>query len=76
MSGLDGTGGFIIRGTARSQLTVSDGGDLNGDGTVGSADLIIIFLNWGACGELCEGDLNGDGMVDVQDLTMVLFAWE
>jgi hypothetical protein len=42
-------------------------GDLNGDGIVDGADLLIMLSNWGACDDpdKCPADLNGDGTVDI-----------
>lgn len=53
-------------------------GDLNGDGTVGSADLDIVRANWGrtvAAGSLLDGDPSGDGMVGSADLDIVRANW-
>jgi hypothetical protein len=44
-------------------------GDLDGDGTVGAADLAILIRNWGANG---LGDLDGDGVVGPRDLAALL----
>ena len=44
-------------------------GDLDGDGTVGAADLAILIRNWGANG---LGDLDGDGIVGPRDLAALL----
>ncbi|MEE9131889.1 MAG: FG-GAP-like repeat-containing protein, partial [Phycisphaerales bacterium] len=37
-------------------------GDLNGDGTVGAADLLILLVNWGRCADCddCNADIDGD----------------
>lgn len=55
------------------------GGDLDGDGLVGFADLLDVLGNWGACpggGAPCPGDANGDGIdVGFADLLLVLGAW-
>jgi hypothetical protein len=47
--------------------------DLNGDGTVNSADMCIIVDNWGTDNSLCDiGPMPwGDGIVDVQDLIVL-----
>jgi len=50
-------------------------GDLNGDGSVGAADLSILLGAWGACGDPCNADLNGDGAVGAADLSVLLGAW-
>lgn len=48
-------------------------GDLDGDGTVGAADLGILLGAWGQWG--VPADLNGDGFVDPADLGLLLGAW-
>lgn len=49
-------------------------GDLNGDGSVGLADLARLLSSFGTPGGAAydDGDLNGDGDVDVQDLSEML----
>ncbi len=46
-------------------------GDLNGDGCVDDADLLIVLFNFGNAGG--QGDANNDGIVDDADLLIVLF---
>jgi probable HAF family extracellular repeat protein len=51
--------------------------DLNGDGSVGPADLAILLGSWGPCpaeGD-CPADLDGDGIVGAADLAILLGAW-
>jgi hypothetical protein len=52
-------------------------GDLDGDGTVGIADLLILLAGWGDCGECqpCPADLDGDCGVGIVDLLTLLAAW-
>jgi hypothetical protein len=47
--------------------------DLNGDGTVDAADMVIVVDNWGTDNSLCDiGPMPwGDGIVDVQDLIVL-----
>ena len=45
--------------------------DLNGDGSVGSADLSILLGGWGTA----SPDLNNDGVVGSADLSVLLGAW-
>jgi hypothetical protein len=46
--------------------------DLNGDGTVGGADLGLLLAGWGEPGPT---DLNGDGTTNGADLGILLAAW-
>jgi hypothetical protein len=48
--------------------------DLNGDGVVNVADLLILFEAWGSCPG-CPEDLNGDDIVNVADLLILFEAW-
>lgn len=52
--------------------------DLDGDGTVGPADLAILLGGWGPCPGLpdkCPADLDGDGAVGAADLAILLGNW-
>lgn len=49
-------------------------GDLNGDGTIGVDDLLLLLAAWGSC-DGCEEDLTNDGVVDVNDLLAMLGVW-
>jgi hypothetical protein len=48
--------------------------DLNGDGQVGTADLLELLSQWGPC-EDCSGDLDDDGVVGTADLLSLLADW-
>jgi hypothetical protein len=48
-------------------------GDVNGDGCVNDADLLIVLFNFGNSGG--QGDANGDGRIDDGDLLVVLFMF-
>ncbi|MBQ71989.1 MAG: hypothetical protein CMJ67_03695 [Planctomycetaceae bacterium] len=48
-------------------------GDLNGDGTVGGADLGLFLGSWGD--SPCDADVNGDGVCNGADLGVILGAW-
>lgn len=53
-------------------------GDLNSDGVVGAADLIILLAFWGPCPPPpleCLGDLNADEVVGAADLLILLANW-
>ncbi|MDY7110127.1 MAG: hypothetical protein SYC29_15960 [Planctomycetota bacterium] len=49
-------------------------GDIDGDGQVNTADLLLLLAAWGAC-EDCPEDINGDGFVDTADLLALLGNW-
>lgn len=48
-------------------------GDLNGDGSVGGADLGLFLGSWGD--SPCDADVNGDGVCNGADLGVILGAW-
>ncbi len=52
-------------------------GDLDGDGAVGSADLLILLGAWGACGNCddCPADFDADCTVGTADLLVLLGNW-
>ena len=52
-------------------------GDLDGDGSVGVKDLLILLGNWGPCGDCndCPADLDSDCSVGVKDLLILLGNW-
>lgn len=53
-------------------------GDLNGDGSVGSADLDIVRAHWGQDvppGSFAHGDASGDGAVGSADLDIIRARW-
>jgi hypothetical protein len=45
--------------------------DLDGDGNVDTADLLLLLAAWG----LPDGDVDGDGNTDTADLLALLAAW-
>ena len=51
-------------------------GDLNADGLVDAADLLILLGAWGACDNPeCPADLDGDEVVGPADLVILLGNW-
>ena len=52
-------------------------GDLDGDGSVGAADLLILLASWGPCGDCddCSADLDGNCTVGASDLLILLANW-
>ena len=86
---ISGNGRFIAldmnhTGTEPRQVFVHQNarllGDLNGDGNIGVADLLMLLANWcpddqdPACGCLAY-DLNGDGKVDDDDKDILIENW-
>ncbi len=67
--------GIVVAG--RLELTVSIGapGDIDGDGAVDIADLLILLGDWGACPPPCPADLDADGSVGITDLLILLANW-
>lgn len=49
--------------------------DVDGDGAVGTSDLLMVLAQWGTCASDCAADANGDGAVDTTDLLAVLGGW-
>ncbi len=51
--------------------------DLDGDGTVGINDLLLLLAGWGPCGDdpCCMGDVDVDATVGTLDLVGLLEAW-
>jgi hypothetical protein len=49
-------------------------GDLDGDGTVGTNEILAVLDAWGDC-EGCPADLTGDGVVNVDDVLFVVSAF-
>ncbi len=54
-------------------------GDLDGDGSVGIIDLLLLLGAWGPCPErcppFCTGDLDRDCAVGIVDLLLLLANW-
>ena len=52
-------------------------GDLDGDGSVGTSDLLILLAAWGPCDDCgnCPADLDGDCSVGTSDLLILLSNW-
>ncbi|MEE8153832.1 MAG: hypothetical protein V3T53_02605 [Phycisphaerales bacterium] len=58
-------------------IVFSSPGDLDGDGTVGATDLLILLANWGSCDDCndCPADLDGNCSVGASDLLILLANW-
>ncbi len=54
-------------------------GDLDGDGTVGIIDFLILLASWGPCPQpcppSCAADLDGDCTVGITDFLLLLAEW-
>ncbi|MCH8824790.1 MAG: hypothetical protein IH984_14930 [Planctomycetes bacterium] len=66
-------------GLVISEVILPNTADLDGDGVVGTSDLLILFANWGPCpppekGD-CPADLDGDGIVGTSDLLELFANW-
>jgi hypothetical protein len=55
-------------------VTVVALGDVDGNGTVNTSDLLAVIGAWGAC-DYCLEDLDGDGLVGVSDILQVIADW-
>ena len=81
---IDGDGDldmFIGHCTGNS-VFIQDGspavvGDIDGDGVVGTGDLILLLGAWGPCDDCgdCPADLDGDCNVGTGDLILLLGNW-
>ena len=67
---------------AQLQMTVTTGsvvGDLDGDGSVGINDFLMLLAAWGPCGAPCPpscvADLDGDCVVGIIDFLTLLANW-
>jgi hypothetical protein len=51
--------------------------DLNGDGSVGVNDFLILLAAWGPCGDCnnCPADFDGDCSVGITDFLQLLAHW-
>jgi hypothetical protein len=50
-------------------------GDVDGDGIVNTADLLLLLADWGCADSYCPGDLNEDGITNTADLLTLLADW-
>ena len=52
-------------------------GDLDGDGSVGISDLLILLAEWGQCADCddCRADIDGNCTVGIGDLLILLANW-
>jgi hypothetical protein len=74
--GIEGTG-YFVDSFINFDLQGVIPGDLDGDGSVGTADLLQLLAAWGPCGncDKCPEDLDGDCNVATSDLLILLSNW-
>ena len=48
-------------------------GDIDGNGTVGVDEILLIIANWGTSDS--PADVNSDGLVSADDILFVLSHW-
>ncbi len=73
-----GGGGRLLRPRlVEIRCTPPAGPDVDGDGLVGLADLLLVFEAFGPCDSPreCPADVSGDGRVDLADVLLVVAAW-
>ncbi len=63
----------IVEGT----VVVGNEADLDGDGSVGTSDLLILLSLWGPCGDCndCSADFDDNCVVGTNDLLFLLSNW-
>ena len=49
--------------------------DVDGSGSVGTDDVLLVLSAWGGCASGCDADVDGDLFVGVNDLLAVVSAW-
>jgi hypothetical protein len=49
--------------------------DLNGDGSVGTADMLALLAEWGPAAPGEPADFDGDGEVGTSDFLRLLAEW-
>jgi len=77
-SGYDTSYGYGVVNAAGAVAEVDPAedcqGDVDGDGSVGTNDLLAVIAAWGACSG-CPADINDDGWVGTDDILGVIAAW-
>ncbi len=71
------TGIFIVNRGILRPIADDVVGDLDGDGSVGTPDLVLLLGAWGPCDDCgdCLADLDGDCAVGGGDLILLLGNW-
>ena len=65
-------GGMVVLLT--NEIDPDSAADLDGDGTVGISDLLILLASWGP-NPGHPADLDGDGIVGILDFLQLLGSW-
>ena len=70
-------GTFLVGSVHVFDLATPCPGDLDGDGSVGVSDFLILLASWGPCADCadCPADLDSDCAVGVSDLLILLGNW-
>ncbi len=73
----DGVNHMVDIGPYEFQGVTALPGDIDGNGVVNIADLLMLLAAWGRCGDCgnCPEDLNGDCTVGITDLLILLANW-
>ena len=72
------TGGAFLTASPQAKPYLGGGarqGDLDGDGSVNTADVALLLLDFGPCPG-CASDLDGNGTVDNGDLSFLLLLFD
>ena len=85
----DGTGSgstyyYLLDGADNNGDGIADDcqnlGDLDDNGVVNTADLLLLFASWGPCGDCklpgdCPADFDGNCVVNTSDLLILFANW-
>lgn len=77
-AGAEPAGGRLLRPRLLEIRCIRAAGpDVDGDGLVGLADLLLVLEAFGPCDPegRCPADLDGDGVVDLTDVLRVVAVW-
>jgi probable HAF family extracellular repeat protein len=74
VAGLGGFQGDLVGILLTPQQPI---GDLNGDGTVGIVDFLMLLARWGPCADFnnCPADLDADCLVGISDFLILIANW-